>query len=101
MPPRIRRRSRGWIGLKESGLLLTRIKYDLQNVSQSARLIRGGIFHDDGDLGVVRDKKTRHAANRCKLTEHCIARSVTDTAWAWASPDPSLAAAVGAAGLEP
>jgi len=55
----------------------------------------------DGDLGVVRDKKTRHAANRCKLTEHCIARSVTDTAWAWASPDPSLAAAVGAAGLEP
>jgi hypothetical protein len=64
-------------------------------------LFAAAFFIDDGDLGVVRDKKTRHAANRCKLTEHCIARSVTDTAWAWASPDPSLAAAVGAAGLEP
>ena len=28
------------------------------------RLVQTGF--DDGDLGVVRDKKTRHAANRCK-----------------------------------
>ena len=31
------------------------------------RLIRGGICHDDGDLGVVRDKKTRHAGQRVCL----------------------------------